>query len=196
MRIRTLFAALAVVGLPAASAAAQAERGVFLAYALEGGASGLSATGGGLHGGYGVGGTGPSGAYAGVRLLAGVHRLRASPERYLERHEATEVEGGEGFLYEGGAGVEGGWKVGPLRPYGYTGYHFLRQVTGEAVLATDDGELTLPEAAHQGFSRARGYGVVLLVTGGSGVYAERYSGGGRSDVAALSGTRLGLRFAW
>jgi hypothetical protein len=180
----------------AADAAAQSLRGGMVSYGRGGGSTELTEPRFALHAGYTVGGTGPSGAYAGARYLLGAHWLRADPSAYASRHGAGEVEGGGGTLYDTGIDVELGWKLGPVRPYWYTGYHYHQQFLEPATVATAGGTVEVPSQRRQSFSRGGGYGVVLLVSGGNGFFAERFRGGGEDGVMEVDAVRFGLRYAW
>jgi hypothetical protein len=193
MRLALLLALL--VSAAATEAAAQVQRGVFASYSRDGGSSELTEPRFAVHAGYAVGGAGPSGAYAGARYVVGAHLLRAGEAAYAERWGAGEVEGGGGMVYDTGKDVELGWKVGPVRPYWYTGYHYHRQTLDAATLTTSSATVDLPMERTQGFARGGGYGAMLLLSGGSGVYAERFRGGG-GEVMEVDGIRFGLRLAW
>lgn len=193
MRLALLLATLAAC-TPVAGAA-QAQRGVFASYAADGGSTALTEPRFALHTGYTVGGTGPSGAYAGARYVAGAHWLGAGEDALAERYGAGEVQGGGGTLYDTGVDVELGWKLGPVRPYWYRGYHYHRQTLYAATVTTATETVPVPAEQSQRFGRSGGYGALLLLSGGSGAFAERFTGGG-GEVMEVSGVRFGLRFAW
>jgi hypothetical protein len=195
MRRALLAAALAT--LPAAGAAAQAERGVLAAYGTGGGSTETTEPRFTLHAAYVAGGTGPTGAYAGIRYAVGLHVLRADPAEHLARAGVEEgaVAGGAGTLLDTGADVEVGWKLGPLRPYWFTGYHYYRQTVDPATVTADGTRTEVEGERAAAFARSRGYGAVLLLSGSSGLFAERYRGAGRGGVMQVSGTRFGIRLA-
>lgn len=185
--------------LAAPPAAAQVARGGFVSYAADGGGTALAEGRFAWHVGYTVEETSQGGLHIGARYLVGMHLLRANPEAYRERYGEGTLEGGGGSLTDTGADVEVGVKLGPLRPYAFTGYHYYRQSSDAATITRGADTVEVPFRRHQGFSRASGYGAVLLLTGSSGVFAERFrggGGGGEDGVMRAAGTRFGLRYAW
>lgn len=193
MRNLLLVAALLLAAPPAGT---QVMRGGLVSYAPDGGGTELADGRFAWHAGYTVEATAPSGIYLGVRYLLGMHFLRANADEYRARYGEGTLEGGGGSLTDTGVDVELGVKVGPLRPYVVTGYHYYRQSSDPATITRGADTVDVPFRRGQSFSRAGGYGAVLLLTASSGVFAERFRGGGEDGVMRASGTRVGLRYAW
>jgi hypothetical protein len=174
--------------------AGQAERGGFVSYARGGGAGELVESRSALHAGYTVRATAPTGVTVGARYTVGLHRLGPEAAAYLDEHGSDHVEGGEGALRGAGVDLELGLAVGALRPYAFSGYHFLVETVDSATVGAGDGAVQLPPRRRHGFSPGRGYGVALGV-GRAGIFAERFRGGGRDGLLRVHGTRFGLAYA-
>ena len=180
----------------AVPAAAQGGHGVLAAYGTGGGSTSLTEARRTLHAGYAIGGTGPTGAYAATRVIGGVHWLDPDLAVYRERWgEDGEVEGGEGTLTSAGVDVEVGWKLGPVRPYWHSGYHYHRQRIAAATFRGAAAAIATEPDHAETFARGSGYGAALVV-GPAAVYAERFRGAGKGGVMRVSGTRFGARVTW
>lgn len=193
--MRPLLAAV-LVALAAAPAAAQPARSILLAVVVDGGGS-TETTEPRFAGqaGYAVEETAGSGLSIGARYVVGVHALsgRVGPDS----EAGPGVTGNGGWLVDTGVDAEVGWRLGPLRPYGYTGYHYYRQRIEEGLCGScEPGDPRVAARRDEGFARASGYGLSVDVSSWGAFYAERFRGGGRSGVMRLDGIRAGIRFGW
>jgi hypothetical protein len=173
--------------------AAQVERGGFVSLAGSAGIGELVESRSALHAAYTVRATAPTGVTVGARYTAGIHRLGPDRAGYLDEHGSDRVAGGEGSLRSVGVDLELGVAMGPVRPYAFSGYHFLVQTVDSASVGVEGGAVELPAHRRHGFSPGRGYGLALGA-GPAGIFAERFRGGGRDGVLRVRGTRFGVTY--
>ncbi len=187
--------AAALLALAVSPAAAQTERTLLAALVVDGGGSTETTRPRvAAQAGYAIEETAGSGLSIGARYVLAAHLLSADAAAYRELEGASVVSGGDGWLMQTGVDAEIGWKLGPLRPYGYTGYHYHRQRVEAVVCACPEGAREIPGERHQGFARSTGYGLVVELGARGALYAERFRGGDRHGLMRLEGIRAGVRF--
>ncbi|HEX5724455.1 MAG TPA: hypothetical protein VFX98_03265 [Longimicrobiaceae bacterium] len=150
-------------------------------------------------GGYEAHFGGRSGPQFGVRASGGYARFDPDVEAYVDSvgAQSGSRRGGETTVYDTGADGLLGWRFGNLAVYGYWGLHYFRDTHREMTLSTDAGDYEFTFRRRTDFGETKGYGVALLTSGGQGLYAEWFSGGGYDErMIRQEGVRFGFLWGW
>ena len=143
---------------------------------------------------------GERGIQIGLRTVYAYSKFSADAEGYADslNIDEAEVTGGEGRVTETGIDGVVGWQFGALGVYGFYGMHYVRERRDEAVVPVGTGERGFNARAVSDYDTSRGYGATLRFgpRGRSGLFVERYQGGGSEEIVRVEGTRFGLSWAW
>lgn len=139
------------------------------------------------------------GLQLGVRASGGYSRFKPDVGAYVDSVGAQTGtrQGGETTVMNTGFDGLVGYRFGSLALYGYWGFHYFRDTREEMTLSTDQGDYDFTFRRRTDFGETRGYGVAWVLSGGQGIFAERFSGGGYDErMIRQEGVRFGVLWGW